>query len=134
MATKRLVLVFPKETTGKPLASQLIRNFDVEINILKAFIDDDVKGTLLIEVWGKEGNIEEGIEFLIDSGLTVREVISVIDVDRDKCIECGACTAACGVEALTMDDTASLVYNDTKCLECRLCIRACPVKAISTLI
>lgn len=133
MTTKRLVLNFPANTTGKPLASQLIRGYDVELNILSARVDEGMEGTLFVEIWGSQENIEAGMEFLRDSGIDVRDVISIIEVDADKCVACGACTAACVVGALTMTGD-ELFYDDDKCLECRLCIRACPVKAISSLV
>ncbi|MDO4288513.1 MAG: NIL domain-containing protein [Eubacterium sp.] len=131
---RKMILNFPKETTGKPLASQLIRKFDLEMNILKGFVNEDVKGTLLVELSGTEDHLDQGTAFLRDNGLDVREVISVVDVNRDKCVACGACTAACIVGALEMDDQWQLAYHPDKCLECTLCIKACPVRAITTLV
>ena len=131
---KKIVLNFPKEATGKPIASQLIRDYDLQLNILKAFVDDDVNGTLLFEVSGSEDNIEKGIAFIKKSGVDVKEVVSVIEVDKDRCVDCGACTAACVVGALDMDENWLLTYHPEKCLECALFIKACPVRAIHTLI
>ncbi|MEG0377028.1 MAG: NIL domain-containing protein [Eubacterium sp.] len=131
---KKIVLNFPQETTGKPIASQLIKEFDLELNILKAYVDDDVNGTLLFEVTGLEKNIEDGIAFIKKSGVDIKEVVSVIDVDENKCVSCGACTAACVVGALKMDENWQLKFYADKCLECTLCIKACPTRAIHTLI
>lgn len=131
---KKIILNFPKETTGKPIAGQLIKEYDLELNILKAFVDDDVNGTLLFEVSGEADNIEKGIAFIKKSGVDVKEVVSVIEVDKCKCVNCGACTAACVVGALEMDKEWCLKYYPDKCLECTLCIKACPTRAIHTLI
>lgn len=131
---KKIVLNFPQESTGKPIASQLIRDYELELNILKAFVDDDVNGTLLFEVSGSEENIAKGIRFIKKNGVDVKEVVSVIEVDKDSCVDCGACTAACVVGALEMDPDWTLTYHAEKCLECGLCLKACPVRAIHTLI
>ncbi len=132
--TKKLIINFPKEVTGRPIASQLIRKYDLELNILKSYVDEDVRGTMLVEISGSDEHIEKGIEFLREVGTDVREVISVVDVNRDKCVACGACTAACVVGALEMDENWQLVYHPDKCLECTLCIKGCPARAITTLI
>ncbi len=131
---KKILLNFPKEITAHPISSRLVRKYDLELNILKAFIDDDIKGTMLVELSGDTESIQKGIEFLEESGVQTKEVVSIIEVDKNECVDCGACTAACVVDALEMNDHWELVYHPDRCLECGLCIKGCPARAIHTLI
>lgn len=132
--TKKILLSFPQMATGKPMAMELVKTFHLDFNILKAFIDDNIKGTLLLEVTGKEADIEAGIMFLRQNQIGVKDILSVVEVDQKKCVSCGACTAVCAVEALEMDENWTLVHHDDKCLECMLCVKACPMRAIHALI
>lgn len=131
---KKILLSFPQHTTGKPLAMELIKTYHMDFNIIKAFVDENVKGTLLLEVSGDPGDIDAGVEFLRQNLVGVRELQSVVEVNRKKCVNCGACTAVCAVGALEMNENWELVHHDDLCLECMLCVKACPVRAIHTLI
>ncbi len=51
-------------------------------------------------------------------------------VDRDTCVGCEACTGACPVSAISMQDGKALVDADS-CVECGACVSTCPVSAIS---
>jgi ferredoxin len=132
--TKKILLSFPQMATGKPMAMELVKTFHLDFNILKAFIDDNIKGTLLLEVTGKEADIEAGIMFLRQNQIGVKDILSIVEVEQKKCVSCGACTAVCAVGALEMDENWTLVHHDDKCLECLLCVKACPMRAIHALI
>ncbi len=47
----------------------------------------------------------------------------------DKCIACGACEAACPVEAISMG-ADHFEIDPEKCIECGACAATCPVEAI----
>ena len=49
-------------------------------------------------------------------------------VINDDCISCGACTAACPVEAIKEGDDKYVIDPDT-CIECGACAGTCPVGA-----
>lgn len=134
MMTKKILLSFPQKAAGQPMAMELIKTYHLDFNILKAFIDDNIKGTLLLEIKGQEADIEAGIVYLRQHQIGVRDIESVVEVDPDKCVACGACTAVCAVGALEMTADWSLVHHDDKCLECMLCVKACPMRAIHALI
>ncbi|HHV18725.1 MAG TPA: 4Fe-4S binding protein [Thermoanaerobacterales bacterium] len=54
-----------------------------------------------------------------------------INVEEEKCVDCGACIAVCSSQALSLDRVIwSLVYDEQKCTGCKSCIKACPLRAI----
>ncbi len=54
-----------------------------------------------------------------------------VQVDKDLCIGCGACTAVCPVTALSLDEEGKSQCDEATCIDCHTCIGTCPVSAIS---
>lgn len=46
----------------------------------------------------------------------------------DKCIECGACAAACPVGCISQGE-GKFVIDATQCISCGTCAAVCPVEA-----
>ncbi len=46
----------------------------------------------------------------------------------DKCISCGACSAACPVSCISQGDDKYVIDPDS-CIECGTCAGVCPVGA-----
>lgn len=46
----------------------------------------------------------------------------------EACIDCGACEAACPVQAISEGD-GKMVIDPEKCIECGACADNCPVGA-----
>ncbi len=126
----RILLRFSEKIVEEPLISQIILELKVPINIITAQINSK-GGEVLAEV------PTESLEMLIKAfrkrGVTV-SIPKLIEVDSEKCISCGACITLCPVEAITMDETASVVFNKEKCLgsTCSACVDACPSRVIKS--
>ena len=50
-------------------------------------------------------------------------------IDKEKCIGCGACVAACPVGAIAPDADGKMVIDPDKCISCGTCSAVCPVDA-----
>lgn len=48
-------------------------------------------------------------------------------IDRDKCVSCGSCQKACGMDISTFETP-----NSFECIRCGTCMKACPMEAISS--
>ena len=131
MKKKKLVLSFPEKIVTKPITYKLVKEFDLEFNILRAEITPDVEGRMLIELKGDDERISHAIDYLEDTGITVQEAAKDILIDKDSCVDCGECTSVCITQALILDDSSKkLVFKKDKCILCELCLDCCPVRAI----
>ncbi len=131
---QKLLLTFPAEATGHTITYELITKYQLEVNILRASIDFNAQGFLLIEVIGDISSRKEALDFLLENNVEVREINAAILINEEKCINCGACTAACTVGALYMDNNWCLSFDNEKCLDCKTCVVACPKRAIEAVL
>ena len=90
---------FPKEISDKPIIYRLIKEYDVEVNILRANILPQREGILIIEMAGAKQNIKDGLEYLKQLGVTIERLATRIRRDDERCFQCGACTGVCPVKA-----------------------------------
>ncbi|HMK54608.1 MAG TPA: 4Fe-4S dicluster domain-containing protein [Methanobacteriaceae archaeon] len=120
-------LNFSPEIVNKTVISDLIKNFDVSFNIMKADITPK-GGKMLIEISGDQA--QEGIEYLEEQGIFLTPVKRVVKKDDDKCVDCGACLSLCPVEAITSDENWKVELDDQKCIGCGFCTSSCPTRAI----
>ncbi|BEP29635.1 NIL domain-containing protein [Helicovermis profundi] len=131
MKTK-LHLKFPAELTGSPITYDLIKKFDLKLNILKAEIDYNLVGNILFEIDGKSSNIASAIEYLENRNIESDLIPTTILIDKEKCNECGLCTSVCKIKALSISPPNwNLEFNSNKCVGCNHCIEVCPTRAIS---
>ncbi|RLJ05189.1 MAG: 4Fe-4S ferredoxin [Candidatus Aenigmatarchaeota archaeon] len=52
------------------------------------------------------------------------------EVDKEKCIGCGACVSVCPANVFEMKDGKSVVMRPEDCMECGACVANCPQEAI----
>ena len=128
MTRKKVILTFPAELSGSPVTYELIRGYDVKVNILKAGIEPGREGTLLVELEAEEEGVEKGLAYLRERGVGVEAVSSRVSYDRERCINCGNCASACFSRALTIGPpTWELQFDPERCIACKLCLKACPL-------
>lgn len=131
MIKKRVVLTFPAELTEKPLTYHLVKDFDLAINILRAKITPGEEGKLVVELSnGSEEMIDNGLEFLLNQGVTVEPLSKKISLMEEDCVHCGACLAVCGSGALRLGEDSRLIFDKDRCIVCELCVSACPLRII----
>ncbi|KPV63710.1 MAG: Ketoisovalerate oxidoreductase subunit VorD [Candidatus Bathyarchaeota archaeon BA2] len=124
----RILLRFSEEIVDQPITAQVILEHGIPISIVAAHIDSQ-GGEILAEV--PETHVEKIIDAFREKGVTVT-VPKLIEVDTEKCFECGACLSLCPVSAIAFKEDSSVVFDEEKCIgsPCGLCIDACPAKAI----
>lgn len=132
MTSKRFVLTFPPASTTEPITYNLIKKFDIMINIVKADITPGKIGHLVIEMTGAAKMLKDGMAYIREQNVDCAPIDKKIYYNKEQCIHCGACTSVCFAGALTMrHDTAELAFDAEKCIVCELCLRSCPLKLFS---
>lgn len=133
--TRRVLLTFSGVIAEKPVVSELIKKYDLEINIYRANITPNEEGHMAIEISGEESRIEEGLKFINSFNVDVNSYENSLVWDEDKCVSCGNCLTHCPTDALYIADTGSrkVVFNGEKCIECMSCVRNCPFGACSSI-
>ncbi len=128
MTSKRFVLTFPPDATGEPITYNLIKKYDIMVNIVKADVSPGKIGRLVMEMTAPPKVLKEGMQYIRQQNVECEPIAKKIHCREDLCIHCGACTAVCFAGALTMNrQTAELVFEPEKCVICELCLRSCPL-------
>lgn len=125
----KLILSFDANIVEQPIMYRLIKNYDLMVNILKANIDLNKRGTMLVEIEGE--NLEEGIDYLKSLGIVIKPLAQEVIRHENKCTHCTACITLCPSGALTVNrETMEVVFDGNNCLICKECVRACPQRAM----
>jgi ferredoxin len=124
----RILLRFSEKIVEQPITAQVILEHGVPISIVAARVDSQ-GGEILAEV--PSTHVEKVIDAFREKGVTVT-VPKLIDVDRERCFDCGACFSLCPVSAIAFREDFSVVFDEQKCVgsPCGLCVDACPARAI----
>lgn len=131
MKTIKVALYFPANQVTKPVTYYLVKDYDLQLNILHADISLNKIGKLIADITGTEQNIEAGLKYIEDQGITYKLFTKSIIWQEDNCVHCGACTSVCPSGALSMDKTTwSLTFDKEKCMVCELCVKACPLNVM----
>ncbi len=131
MVSHRIVLKFPHRLLDQPIVTRLVKDYDLELNILKAYVTPREEGLMVIELKGKKALYDNGVKYLKKLGITVEPLSRDVVRNDKKCTHCGACVAVCPTEALVLDrKTMKVDFHNEKCVACELCVPACPPRAM----
>ncbi len=73
MATRRLSLTYPPHLIKEPLIYTVAKEYNLVPNIRKARVTDTV-GEVILDFQGQEEDLDKGITYLTQQGITVEEV------------------------------------------------------------
>jgi ABC-type methionine transport system ATPase subunit len=73
MAKKRVMFTFPPDKVTEPVIYHLGQQFRVVTNIRRADVTED-RGWVVLEVEGKDDDIEKGLEWVSSKGVRVDPV------------------------------------------------------------
>lgn len=131
MHAEMLVLRFSKEVVDQPIIFRLVKDYDLEFNLLKATIYPGREGLLVMELRGHPKNFRRGIKYLKESGVKVQRMAHEVRRNEEVCFQCGACTALCPTGALHIERPAmEVAFDPGKCSACELCCVVCPARAM----
>jgi NAD-dependent dihydropyrimidine dehydrogenase PreA subunit len=125
MVSKRIVLHFPHRLVDQPIVYYLVKDYDLQFNILKAYVTPQEEGLLILELTGNEENYNKGIKYLEGCGVRIQPLSQDVIRNEVKCVP------MCPTGALVVDQlTRKIHFYDTKCIACELCVKVCPTRAM----
>lgn len=125
----KLKLMYNHKSLSKPILAEVILKTGALINILEATVSP-ISGEILIDFDAPREKVENVISLLENSGVSVKEITQILEIDVNRCISCGACVSPCPTHALTLTQDLTLNFDEKKCVRCRICVDACPMRAI----
>jgi ferredoxin len=131
MISRKIVLHFPRRLVDRPLVYHLIKDYNLEFNILKAQVTPAEEGLMVLELKGKQEDYDKGIAYLQDAGVIIDSLSQNVTRNEQRCTHCGACITICPTGAFELDPvTRKTRFLDKKCIVCGLCIKGCPPRAM----
>ena len=131
MTEKRTVLHFPQRLVNEPIVYKLVKEYDLQFNILKAYVTPQEEGLMVLELKGQKENFNKGIKYLESCGVRIQPLSQDVIRNEAKCTDCGVCVPICPTGALVVDPiTRKVHFYDNKCIACELCVKVCPTRAM----
>ena len=129
--SKRIVLRFPRRLVDQPIVSRLVRDYDLDFNILKASVTPEEEGLLVLELNGEQEDYDKGIRYLTKAGVRIQSLSQDVTRNEGRCTHCGACITICPTGAFELEpSTRQINFYNEKCIACGLCVKACPPRAM----
>jgi ferredoxin len=131
MTSKRIVLHFPNRLVDQPIVYKLVKDYDLQFNILKAYVTPQEEGLMVLELSGEDDNFKKGMEYLQSCGVRIQPLSQDVIRNETKCTDCGVCVPICPTAAFVVDPlTRKVLFYDNKCIACELCVKVCPTRAM----
>jgi len=129
--SKKIVLRFPKRIVERPIIYRLVKDYDLEVNILQASISPEKEGLLVLELKGDQKKYDNGVQYLMKTGVRIQSLSQDVTRNEERCTHCGACVTICPTGAFEVDPHTKIVnFLNEKCIACGLCIKGCPPRAM----
>jgi formate hydrogenlyase subunit 6/NADH:ubiquinone oxidoreductase subunit I len=133
MIKKKLVISFPPRLIQEPVTYHLIRDYNMQVNILRATVRPRERGRMVVELKGEKKDLDRAFEYMENAGLQVDPLVQEMRYYPERCVHCTACTAVCPTDALTIDpQSRELIFEASHCIICESCIPACSYGAIES--
>jgi ferredoxin len=130
VTSKKISLRFPRHLVDRPVVYHLIKDYNLELNILKATISSE-EGHMVLELRGERADFDRGIEYLTKTGLIIDTLCREVTRNETRCTDCGACVTVCPANSFTVDPvTREIKFDEETCIVCGLCILSCPLRSM----
>ncbi len=127
--TKKVLLKYSAEKVKEPIIASIIKETGTLLNILHAEFSGE-GGEILLAIDAPEAEVNQVIELFEQKGIDTKELKRAIQLDEEKCFDCGACLSLCPTRALRLTDDYSIELDEDKCIYCEICVPSCPVRAL----
>ena len=132
MKKNKVVLSFPEKFSEEPVIYNLVADFGIRVNILRASIDPGKQGRMVVEMSGEKENLRQGLAYLKGLSIEIEPLEKEIRRLEDRCTSCTACIPHCPTGALAVDRRSWQVSFDAeKCVVCLSCLEVCIYRAMS---
>ena len=129
--SKKIVLHFPKRLVDRPIIYRLVKDYDLEFNILKASVTQEEEGLMVLELKGDQKEYDKGVRFLLKTGVRIQSLSQDVTRNEERCTNCGVCITICPTDAFELElPSQRVLFHNDKCIACGICIKACPPRAM----
>ena len=129
--SKKIVLHFPKRLVDRPIIYRLVKDYDLEFNILKASVTQEEEGLMVLELKGDQKEYDKGVRFLLKTGVKIQSLSQDVTRNEERCTSCGVCITICPTDAFELElPSRRVLFHNDKCIACGICIKACPPRAM----
>ncbi len=134
MIQKSVILNFPSTVVDKPILCDMIRSYDIDVNILQATITPGEEGKLFAIVKGDGPAVDSAMGYLADLGVRTIFPAKNLVWDEQRCVHCGACVGQCLPRAFSVEPgSRQVAFDSDRCIACELCVPACCYGAIESI-
>ena len=125
----KLRLTYSRNNVSNPVLSDIVLKTGLPMNILEAKVSLNA-GEMVVDVPATGKELDNVTELFQKAGVSIKEIKSVIEIDYERCISCGACVSPCPVQAIKQNSEWDVKLDEGRCIRCLICVNACPVAAI----
>ena len=131
VVSRKIELHFPKRLVDRPIIYRLVKDYDLEFNILKASVTQEEEGLMVLELKGDQKEYDKGVNFLLKAGVKIQSLSQDVTRNEERCTSCGACITVCPTDAFELElPGRRVLFHNDKCIACGICIKACPPRAM----